>query len=151
LLKGRPKAFALLETAYTLAAPNGLTMLFIELGKDMRALTEAALKDNVSGIPREWLERINRKSAAYAKKLYLAAKAHQTQRGEPLRIEPLSRRETAVLTGLSQGLTREEIANISSLSVNTVKSVIKSVYLKLNAVNRADAIRIATLAGILKK
>ncbi|MDR0525156.1 MAG: LuxR C-terminal-related transcriptional regulator [Spirochaetaceae bacterium] len=149
--EGRPKAFALLETAYTLAAPNGLTMLFIELGKDMRALTEAALKDNVSGIPREWLERINRKSAAYAKKLYLAAKAHQTQRGEPLRIEPLSRRETAVLTGLSQGLTREEIANISSLSVNTVKSVIKSVYLKLNAVNRADAIRIATLAGILKK
>ncbi|MDR0561216.1 MAG: LuxR C-terminal-related transcriptional regulator [Spirochaetaceae bacterium] len=153
-LRKKEKAYALLKRAYGLSAPNELTMIFIELGKDMRALTESALKDGVSDIPRAWLEKISRKSAAYAKKLYTAAKAYEAQHGESrqeFRIEPLSRRETAILTGLSQGLTREEIADISALSVNTVKSIIKSVYAKLNAVNRADAIRIATLAGILKK
>jgi LuxR family maltose regulon positive regulatory protein len=54
-----------------------------------------------------------------------------------------------VLTELSQGLTREEIAGHLSLSVNTVKSVIRSVYNKLGAVNRADAVRIATSLGLL--
>jgi LuxR family maltose regulon positive regulatory protein len=62
---------------------------------------------------------------------------------------PLSPRELEVLTGLSQGLTRDEIAEAAAISVNTVKSVIKSVYNKLGAVNRADAVRIATSLGIL--
>jgi LuxR family maltose regulon positive regulatory protein len=54
-----------------------------------------------------------------------------------------------VLTGLSQGLTREEIAGLSAISVNTVKSTIRSIYNKLGAVNRADAIRIATALGLV--
>jgi LuxR family maltose regulon positive regulatory protein len=47
------------------------------------------------------------------------------------------------LEGLAQGLTREEIARNLSISVNTVKSAVRSVYNKLGAVNRADAVRIA--------
>jgi LuxR family maltose regulon positive regulatory protein len=62
----------------------------------------------------------------------------------------LSRRELDVLTGLSQGLTREEIAEAGSVSINTVKSAITGIYQKLGAVNRADAVRIATEIGILK-
>ncbi|MDR1571100.1 MAG: LuxR C-terminal-related transcriptional regulator [Clostridiales Family XIII bacterium] len=62
----------------------------------------------------------------------------------------LSRREIEVLCELSQGLTREEIANKKYISVNTVKSEIKSIYNKLGAVNRADAVRISTGLGILK-
>jgi LuxR family maltose regulon positive regulatory protein len=54
-----------------------------------------------------------------------------------------------ILTGLSQGLTREELAVASSISVNTVKSVIRSIYNKMGAINRADAVRIATAMGIL--
>jgi LuxR family maltose regulon positive regulatory protein len=52
----------------------------------------------------------------------------------------LSRRELEVLTGLSHGMTQEEIASVSSLSVNTVKSVIRSIYNKLGAVNKAGAV-----------
>jgi LuxR family maltose regulon positive regulatory protein len=63
----------------------------------------------------------------------------------------LSRREKEVLTGLSQGFTRNEIAGLFSLSVNTVKSIIRSVYNKLGAVNRADAVRIATQLGLLER
>ncbi|MDR2536474.1 MAG: LuxR C-terminal-related transcriptional regulator, partial [Treponema sp.] len=153
-LKEKDKACKALETAYALSAPNGLDMLFIELGKDMRALAGSVLKDEACGVPRAWLEKINRKSAAYSKKLGMViekyhAREQTDQRKPPL--EVLSRRELAILTGLSEGLTREELADISALSINTVKSVIKSVYTKLNAVNRADAIRIATTMGILKK
>jgi LuxR family maltose regulon positive regulatory protein len=62
----------------------------------------------------------------------------------------LSPREITVIRGLSQGLTRDDIAQGSSISINTVKSVIRSVYNKLGAVNRADAVRIAAALGILK-
>jgi LuxR family maltose regulon positive regulatory protein len=61
----------------------------------------------------------------------------------------LSRRETEILANLSQGMTQEEIAGISSLSVNTVKSVIRSIYSKLGAVNKADAVRIAVSRGLV--
>ena len=61
----------------------------------------------------------------------------------------LSNREMDVLVGLSQGLTREEIAGAASILPNTVKSVTRSVYNKLGAMNKADAVRIATQRGIL--
>jgi LuxR family maltose regulon positive regulatory protein len=54
-----------------------------------------------------------------------------------------------VLTGLYQGMTREEIAGVSSLSVNTVKSAIRSIYNKLGAINKADALRIAASQGLV--
>jgi LuxR family maltose regulon positive regulatory protein len=54
-----------------------------------------------------------------------------------------------VLLGLSQGMTREEIAGLASLSANTVKSITRSVYNKLGAVNRADAVRIAVSLGLV--
>ena len=146
-LKDRAKAIKTLETAYALSEPNSLTMLFIELGKDMRALLGETLKGREPcAIPLEWLEKMRRKSAAYAKKICAVMEKYQ----DKTRVEALSNREISVLTGLSQGLTREEIADISALSVNTVKSVITSIYIKLGAVNRADAIRLATELGILK-
>jgi LuxR family maltose regulon positive regulatory protein len=46
-------------------------------------------------------------------------------------------------------LTREEIAIVNHISLDTVKSEIKSVYAKLHAVNRADAVRIALTEGRL--
>ncbi|MDR2049665.1 MAG: helix-turn-helix transcriptional regulator, partial [Treponema sp.] len=67
--RDRSGAFASLETAYRLAAPNGLDMPFIELGKDMRSLANAALKDG-SNIPCEWLEKIRLGASAYAKNLF---------------------------------------------------------------------------------
>jgi LuxR family maltose regulon positive regulatory protein len=141
-----------LEAAYALAEPNGLYMSFVEMGKDMRALAGAALKEGGCAVPRQRLEKIRRDSAAYAKKIFAAAKQYREEsRGPRLRTADLSRRELEVLTGLSRGLTREEIAEDKEISINTVKSVIKSIYNKLGAVNLADAIRLATAAGILKK
>jgi LuxR family maltose regulon positive regulatory protein len=145
-------AVGALEAAYTLAEPNGLDMPFIELGKDMRALISAIIKDKNCAIPHAWLERILRKSSAYAKKFFAATeKQRKRKHREQNPALTLSRREMDVLTGLYEGLTREEIAEASSISINTVKSAIKSVYNKLGAENRADAIRIATTMEIIKK
>jgi LuxR family maltose regulon positive regulatory protein len=46
-------------------------------------------------------------------------------------------------------MTQEEIASLFSLSVNTVKSVIRSIYNKLGAVNRVNAVQIAAGMGLL--
>ncbi|MDR0389310.1 MAG: helix-turn-helix transcriptional regulator [Spirochaetaceae bacterium] len=113
-----------------------------------RTLSAAALKQEDSALPRSWLEQINREASHYAKKLFFAVERNKdgqtTNRGRSL-----SRRETEVLKRLSEGFTREEIARVSAISVNTVKSAIRSVYNKLGAVNRADAVRIATERNIL--
>jgi LuxR family maltose regulon positive regulatory protein len=150
--RDREGAFELLERAYKLARPNALYMPFMELGKAMRTLAGAAIKEGYAGIPRSWLERVRRHASAYAQKIFAAAEKYRfPQKKRPETGAALSRRETAVLIGLSQGLTREEIAEDEGISINTVKSVIRSVYNKLGAVNRADAVRIAAEAGLLKR
>jgi LuxR family maltose regulon positive regulatory protein len=144
-------ALRILESAYFLSEPNGLNMFFIEAGKNMRALAGAALKNPDNAIPREWLEKIRRQASAYAKKQFALSGHFRGQTHKSRKPgAPLSLREMDVLTGLSRGLTREEIAEDNNISVNTVKSVIKNVYNKLGAVNRADAIRLATSLDLLK-
>ncbi|MDR3115157.1 MAG: LuxR C-terminal-related transcriptional regulator [Treponema sp.] len=142
--------FRALEAAYTLACSNELDMFFIEMGKDMRALVNAALQSQTCPIPRPWLEKILRHSAIYAKRLTMVTKHYDDRPRSRSPHASLSWRERKILIGLSQGLTREEIAHSSSISINTVKAGIRSVYHKLGAINRADAIRIATVRGILK-
>jgi LuxR family maltose regulon positive regulatory protein len=146
-------AFHNLEDAWELAQGNGLYTPFMELGKDMRALAGAALKEGAVKIPKPELEKIRRNAALYAKNIFAVSKVlpvEQPKAGTKNRTgTALSKRELDVLTGLSQGLTREEIARVHSISINTVKSAARSVYNKLGAVNRADAVRIATELEIL--
>ncbi|MCL2265249.1 MAG: LuxR C-terminal-related transcriptional regulator [Treponema sp.] len=142
-LKDKKKAFAVLEEAYKDAAPNKIIMPFIELGKDMRTLTAFALKSYSGKIPKSWLEEINRRSASYAKRLshVIAEYRKENRITDNIIISP---RENEVLTDLSHGLSRNEIAVSRNLSINTVKMLINNIYMKLGAENLADAIRIAT-------
>ncbi|MDR1596464.1 MAG: LuxR C-terminal-related transcriptional regulator [Treponema sp.] len=150
-LKDIPGAIRALEKAYALALPNRLDMPFLEQGKITQSLFIATLNYKDCSIPRDWLERMLRSSSAYAKKLYVVSERFRNRQYEDA-VPPvfLSRRELLVFKGLSRGLTREELAKEENVSINTVKSIIKSVYNKLGAVNRADAVRIATSMGILK-
>jgi LuxR family maltose regulon positive regulatory protein len=146
-------AFRDLEAAWELAKNNELFMPFAERGKDMRALAGAAIRAGSLSIPKDVLEKIQRSSALYAKNLLAVSVKleSRTQAGPGRRGSGklLSPREIDILTGLSQGLTREETARVRSLSINTVKSITRSIFFKLGAVNRADAIRIATELGLL--
>jgi LuxR family maltose regulon positive regulatory protein len=144
-----------LRAAYELSLPNEIVFPFFELGRNMRALTSAVFAKAATGIDRQWLAKIRNGASAYARKLLVVTKQYRDRNtgsrksGADAAVR-LSRREIEVLTGLSRGLTRKEIAENAAISINTVKSVIRSVYNKLGAVNQADAVRIATVLGIFK-
>jgi LuxR family maltose regulon positive regulatory protein len=141
-IKEKNLAFESLKQAYETALPNGLVMPFIEMGKDMRTLTASALKELDMGIPKTWLEFVNRKAASYAK--HQAHVATEYKRANNMANgNNISPREIEILTDLSHGLSRSAIAVSRSLSINTVKMVINNVYKKLGAASLADLIRIA--------
>ncbi len=63
-------------------------------------------------------------------------------------VEPLTERELQVLERLAQFLTTDEIAGDLFLSINTVKTHIKSLFLKLSVNRRADAVRCGRGLGL---
>ena len=64
-------------------------------------------------------------------------------------IEPLTERELEILRRLSSHLPTPEIANMLSLSVNTVRTHIKSIYAKLGVHNRTTAIDVSKKLKLL--
>ncbi|MCL2825793.1 MAG: LuxR C-terminal-related transcriptional regulator [Eggerthellaceae bacterium] len=140
--KDHAGAFAALKEAYEAASPNDIVMPFIEMGKDMRTLTLAALHDPSCKIPQPWLKSINLKASLYARHqtLFISEyrKANDINEGVGL-----THRETEVLHDLNKGFSRSEIAANQGLSINTVRLVINNIYEKLKARNIADLIRIA--------
>jgi ATP/maltotriose-dependent transcriptional regulator MalT len=67
-MKDRTGAFNALLEAYEAASPNSILMPFVELGKDMRALTAVAIRAPYCKIPREWLKNAKHKSNIYAQR-----------------------------------------------------------------------------------
>ncbi len=63
--------------------------------------------------------------------------------------EPLSKRETEVLEGMAAMLPTEEIAASLYVSVNTVKTHVRSILRKLSASRRNEAVRRARTLGLL--
>ena len=62
---------------------------------------------------------------------------------------PLTAREIDVLRDLPSLLTAEEIAELHQVSVNTVKTHMRSLYRKLGAANRRDAVSSARWLSLL--
>ena len=67
---------------------------------------------------------------------------------EPL-LEPLTERENEVLQLLAQGLANKQIALKLGISEHTAKFHISSIYAKLGATNRTEAVRIGLLQGLV--
>jgi len=132
-----------LYEAYLLAHPNNLVMQFIEYGNKMRTLIHAARLNENCKIPKEWLNNIYTKSSTYAKQLSQVISAYKAEHmaSDSEQIN-LSKRELEILTYLSRGLTRDEIAECCYLSRRTVDNVLKNIYYKLGASNIAEAVRI---------
>jgi len=64
-------------------------------------------------------------------------------------VETLTLRETEVLQLLAQGLANKQIAMDLEISEHTVKFHISSIYGKLNAANRTEAVRIGLRSGLI--
>jgi LuxR family maltose regulon positive regulatory protein len=69
--------------------------------------------------------------------------------GDRLIVEPLTEREVQVLQRLAQALSTKDIADSMYLSVNTVKTHLKSVYRKLGTSGRSAAARRARELNLL--
>ncbi|HYB88908.1 MAG TPA: LuxR C-terminal-related transcriptional regulator [Streptosporangiaceae bacterium] len=78
-----------------------------------------------------------------------AAPQPGTRQGEPVMLEPLSSREREVLRHAADMLDTTEIAAVLFISVNTVKSHLKSIYRKLAVTHRGEAVRRAKQLRIL--
>ncbi len=64
-------------------------------------------------------------------------------------VEPLTEREREVLQLLAQGLSNKQIAVRLTISEHTVKFHVSSVYGKLGAINRAEAVRLGVQQGLV--
>ena len=130
------------KKAYALSMDGEFEMPFIEMGKFMRPLAAAAAAREDGGIPDQWLRSISRKASIYSKKINVIMNSFKGERRIKDSVE-LSPRELEVLADMYHGLSREEIAENRYLSVNTVKKILQSIYIKLDANSNIDAVRIA--------
>jgi LuxR family maltose regulon positive regulatory protein len=69
---------------------------------------------------------------------------------EAASVDALSERERAVLRWLPTRLTAREIADELFISMNTLKTHLKSIYRKLDATSRAEAVTHASARGLLR-
>jgi LuxR family transcriptional regulator, maltose regulon positive regulatory protein len=69
------------------------------------------------------------------------APSRTSERAAPLTVEPLTEREREVLRYVSRMLNTAEVASEMYISINTVKSHLKSIYRKLAAGHRGEAVR----------
>jgi len=143
------QALSTLQQALDRAAPEGYVRPFLNAG----ALLVKPLRQAV-------LQGIH---PAYAQKLLAAlsdqgrqaglqrafAEPQATRPGTPELVEPLTERETQVLRLLAAGLSSTEVAEELVIAVSTARSYIKSLYGKLDAHSRDEAIEQGHRYGLI--
>jgi LuxR family transcriptional regulator, maltose regulon positive regulatory protein len=136
-----------LERALALAAPEGYRQVFVEGGAPVRALLADHLQ---GGTAHRALVEALLEGMLVQRTVPLAAAAGGGPPLElPVLVESLSEREHVVLRYLPSMLSAGEIAAELYVSVNTVKTHIKSIYRKLDANRRWDAVRRARQLNLL--
>jgi LuxR family maltose regulon positive regulatory protein len=121
-------ALAALEQALTAAESEGYLRLFVDEGQAMTALLrEASRRGIATGYIEELLAGGEQPSLRRAKTQGL--------------VEPLSERELDVLRLLGSDLSGPDIARELMVSLNTLRTHTKNIYMKLGVNNRRAALR----------
>ena len=132
------RAHGYLRTALLLAQPHGYLATIIEQGPGIAALLRS-LPASTSLKP-------------YVDRLAVRAEAVTASPDGPAGVPDgttLSGRELTVLRLLASRLTTTEIAAALFVSLNTLKSHMKSIYRKLDVSSRADAVREGETRGLI--
>lgn len=138
----RGLAISQLDAAVDAAIERGYHRAFVDAPAAVQALIAQRLH---SGVEREeGVEGVD----ADARRAFLEALVADPDADAQPVAEPLSPSERKVLEQLVAGLSNKEIAQALFVSPNTVKTHIRRIYAKLDARNRADAIRRAQAAGL---
>ena len=133
-----------LEHALRRAEPEGLLRTFLDEGESVHRLLAAFRQAPVSADPAllayadHLLEAFGDRPAAppIPSEMPTSAAGHA---GETL-LEPLSERELEVLRLLTSSLSTRQMADKLCISANTLRSHLKSVYAKLDAHSRYEAL-----------
>lgn len=132
--QGAP-ALAPLERALALAEPEGITQIFLDEGEPMlqllRRVAGAGIRPDFVRTLSQSLRETGRPSA-----------------GSPI-ADPLSARELQVLRLLATALSGPEIAQELHVSLNTMRTHTKHIFLKLEVNDRAAAVRRAEFIGLI--
>jgi LuxR family transcriptional regulator, maltose regulon positive regulatory protein len=130
-------ALAELEVALSRAEPEGIRRPFLGAGPGVRELLAEHLRRAVSHrwFASELLRRLDGGNGVPAIPAEL--------------LEPLSAREGEVLRFLPTMMSNADIASELFVSVNTVKTHVKSIYRKLDVTRRQDAVRRARQLHLL--
>jgi LuxR family maltose regulon positive regulatory protein len=121
----------LLRTAMDLARPFGLVSPFLDRGED--------------------LDRLIRRASAHRRACVARPEASvgDVARATPAVVEPLTPRERELLRLLPTHLTNAAIGEQLYVSVNTVKTNLRSIYRKLGTSSRAETVVVGRRLGLL--
>ena len=144
--RGAPAlAVPAVERALRLAQPGGYIRLFVDEGEPMRRLLAQSGWPSADRRLRTYIQRLEQAfpqagvasdiSAPGSERLHLA--------------EPLSERELEVLRLLSAGRSNPEIARDLGVAVSTIRTHAKSIYGKLAAHGRWEAVQRARQLGLV--
>jgi LuxR family transcriptional regulator, maltose regulon positive regulatory protein len=148
---GRPAAAAeALREALANAAPTGACRPFFDAGPQLRPLMMdmRGRAGHLEPFLETVLERIAEMDAWQAAR----AEGHSTRADAAApRVDGvwLTERELGVLRDLPSMMTLSEIASAQGVSLNTVKTHVRSIYTKLNTGSRREAIAVARRRGLL--
>ncbi|MGD9559040.1 MAG: LuxR C-terminal-related transcriptional regulator [Oscillospiraceae bacterium] len=151
LATGEDAAFeAAFSQVYRRVYMDDLKLVLAEHGKDMMAIISHIKKLQLPGYDMAWLDAVWHDALSYAKRLQTMQRAYQGEAyGQAPSKLTLTPRENETLRYLAQGLTQQEVGKLMGISGNAVKKHVAKIYQKLGAVNRADAIHIASITGLV--
>ena len=127
-----------LERALALAEPEGYVRMFVDEGRAMASLLDAAEQH---GIAHDYVRRLQNA---------LSGTEQRTPTAQGL-VDPLSQRELDVLRLLGTDLGGPDIARELVLSLNTVRTHTRNIYAKLGVNSRRAAVRRAEELDLLSR
>ncbi|HWL98332.1 MAG TPA: LuxR C-terminal-related transcriptional regulator [Nocardioidaceae bacterium] len=133
------RARVALDRSLRLAAPETMRRPFHDAPAEVRHLLADDLHRGGHG---RWLDGANGHANGYADRGGQAALGHQRRELPPGRMrETLTAKELEVLRHLGELLTTDEIAASMYVSVNTIRTHVRSILRKLSASRRNEAVR----------
>lgn len=146
------QANSALLKALTLAEPEGYMRVFLDEGEPLRLLIsdiKLAIREVAPGSQKTLSDYIDKLLSAFTISPLLRNRHLAIDNLQSGIAEPLTERELEVLRLMASGLSNRDIADIDVVSINTVKTQVKSIFGKLGTHNRTDTITAARELGLL--
>ena len=135
----RDAAHTTLHRAFTLAAPEGYTRVFVDMGAEMARLLQEVLDEGIMPDYVQSLLQVTDSQFLIPSSCKHTSNSQLLTRNSQL-LEPLSDRELEILRLIETGATNREIADRLYIAVSTVKTHINNLYGKLGVANRVQAL-----------